>query len=117
MQFHEARLNNGLQVIAELTKSVFSVGVGFFVRTGSRDETDALSGVSHFLEHMAFKGNDRFSADDVNRIFDEVGAKYNAATAEELTMYYAAVLPEYLDRTTELLAALTAIACGQGDPP
>ncbi len=115
MQFHEARLNNGLQVIAELTTGVHSVGVGFFVKTGSRDETDAVSGVSHFLEHMAFKGNDRFSADDVNRIFDEVGAKYNAATAEELTMYYAAVLPEYLDRTTELLAALIRPALRQDD--
>lgn len=115
MQFHEARLNNGLQVIAELTKGVHSVGVGFFVKTGSRDETDAISGVSHFLEHMAFKGNDRFSADDVNRIFDEVGAKYNAATAEELTMYYAAVLPEYLERTTELLAALIRPALRQDD--
>ena len=115
MQFHEARLDNGLQIIAELTQSVHSVGLGFFVKTGSRDETDALSGVSHFLEHMAFKGNDRFSADDVNRIFDEVGAKYNAATAEELTMYYAAVLPEYLDRTTELLAALIRPALRQDD--
>ena len=115
MQFHEARLDNGLQVIAELTTSVHSVGLGFFVKTGSRDETDAVSGVSHFLEHMAFKGNDRFSADDVNRIFDEVGAKYNAATAEELTMFYAAVLPEYLDRTTELLAALIRPALRQDD--
>lgn len=115
MQFHEARLDNGLQVIAELTTSVHSVGMGFFVKTGSRDETDAVSGVSHFLEHMAFKGNDRFSADDVNRIFDEVGAKYNAATAEELTMFYAAVLPEYLDRTTELLAALIRPALRQDD--
>lgn len=115
MQFHEARLNNGLQIIAELNPSVYSVGLGFFVKTGSRDETDAVSGVSHFLEHMAFKGNDQFSADDVNRIFDEVGAKYNAATAEELTMFYAAVLPEYLDRTTELLAALIRPALRQDD--
>lgn len=115
MQFHEARLNNGLQIIAELNPSVYSVGMGFFAKTGSRDESDAVSGVSHFLEHMAFKGNDRFSADDVNRIFDEVGAKYNAATAEELTMFYAAVLPEYLDRTTELLAALMRPALRQDD--
>ena len=77
-----------------------------FVRAGSRDETAEVSGVSHFLEHMAFKGDDRFSADDVNRVFDEIGAKYNASTSEEVTMYYAAVLPEYLERAMELLSSL-----------
>lgn len=106
MEFHEYKLPNGLQVIAELNPSVHSVAAGFFVRTGSRDETDEVSGVSHFLEHMAFKGNDKYDADDVNRIFDELGANYNASTGEEVTMYYAAVLPEYLDQTMELLAIL-----------
>ena len=64
MKFHQATLDNGLQVIAELSPSVHSVGLGYFVRTGSRDETPDVSGVSHFLEHMAFKGNDRYSAAD-----------------------------------------------------
>lgn len=106
MEFHEYKLPNGLQVIAELNPSVHSVAAGFFVRTGSRDETDEVSGVSHFLEHMAFKGNDKYNADDVNRIFDELGANYNASTGEEVTMYYAAVLPEYLDQTMELLTIM-----------
>jgi predicted Zn-dependent peptidase len=106
MQFHQHTLDNGLQIIAETNPRAHSAAVGFFVRTGSRDETPELSGVSHFLEHMAFKGNDRFTADDVNRIFDEVGAKYNASTSEEVTLFYAAILPEYLPRTFELLAAL-----------
>ena len=106
MSFHEARLANGLQIITEINPGVHSVGLSFFVKTGSRDETDEIAGVSHFLEHMAFKGNEQFQADDVNRIFDEVGAKYNAATGEEVTMFYAAVLPEYLERTMELLSAL-----------
>lgn len=104
MEFHEARLANGLQIVAEQSPGVHSVAVGFFVRTGSRDETDEVSGVSHFLEHMAFKGSERHSADDVNRIFDEVGAKYNASTSEEVTLFYAAVLPEYLPPTFDLLA-------------
>ena len=106
MEFHEYKLPNGLQVIAELNPSVHSVAAGFFVRTGSRDETDEVSGVSHFLEHMAFKGNGKYNADDVNRIFDELGANYNASTGEEVTMYYAAVLPEYLDQTMELLTIM-----------
>lgn len=106
MSFHEQHLDNGLSVIAELNEDVHSVAVGFFVRTGSRDETPEIAGVSHFLEHMVFKGTDKYSADDVNRIFDEIGAKYNASTSEELTLFYAAVLPEYLPRAFELLASL-----------
>jgi predicted Zn-dependent peptidase len=91
------------------------VGIGFFVRTGARDETSAISGVSHFLEHMAFKGTDRYSADDVNRIFDEVGAKYNASTSEEVTLFYAAVLPEYVSRTLDLLAGIIQPSLRQAD--
>lgn len=115
MQFHKTRLANGLQIIAELTPSVHSIALGFFVQAGARDESAELSGVTHFLEHMAFKGNDRFSPDDVNRIFDELGAKYNADTSEEQTRFYAAVLPEYLEPTTELLAALMRPALRQDD--
>ncbi|MBX3440115.1 MAG: insulinase family protein, partial [Planctomycetaceae bacterium] len=106
MSFHELHLENGLSVIAELNDDVHSAAVGFFVRTGSRDETSDVSGVSHFLEHMVFKGTEQYSADDVNRVFDEIGAKYNASTSEELTLFYAAVLPEYVPRAFELLASL-----------
>ncbi len=106
MEFHEHRLDNGLQIVAELNQDVYSTAVGFFVRTGSRDETPEVAGVSHFLEHMVFKGTEHYSAEDVNRIFDEIGARYNASTSEELTLFYAAVLPEYLPRAFELLSAL-----------
>lgn len=106
MKFQQTTLSNGLTLVAETNSSVHSVAAGFFVRTGSRDETPEVSGVSHFLEHMAFKGDEKFSADDINRVFDEIGAKYNASTSEEVTMYYAAVLPEYLERAMELLSSL-----------
>ncbi len=106
MAFHEAQLDNGLAVIAELSPTAQSVAAGVFVRIGSRDETEQVSGVSHFLEHMAFKGNDRFTADDVNRIFDEIGANYNASTSEEVTQFYAAILPEYLPTAIEMLSTL-----------
>ena len=115
MKFHQTKLANGLTVIAELNPSVHSVAVGFFVKTGSRDETPAVSGVSHFLEHMVFKGSEKFSADDVNRIFDEVGAKYNAATAEEGTLFYGSVLPEYLPQGLELFASILRPAFRQED--
>jgi predicted Zn-dependent peptidase len=106
VKFHKATLGNGLEIVAELNPHVFSVAVGYFVRTGARDESPEVSGVSHFLEHMAFKGDGRYSADDLNRIFDEIGAKYNASTSEEITLFYGAVLPEYLPRAFEMLSTL-----------
>ncbi len=104
MEFVEHRLENGLELIAECHDRAHSAALGFFVRTGSRDETDAEWGVSHFLEHMVFKGTPTRTADDVNREFDEIGAHYNAFTSEENTVYYAAVLPEFQVRAFELWA-------------
>lgn len=106
MLFHHTTLANGLEIVAELNDDVHSVGFGFYVKAGARDESPEISGVSHFLEHMAFKGTDRFSAEDVNRIFDEVGADYNAMTGEESTVFYAATLPEYLPQTFEVQAGI-----------
>ncbi len=102
MDFREKTLSNGLQLIGEVNTSAKSAAVGFFVRTGSRDETADLCGVSHFLEHMLFKGTDRLSALEVNAAFDDTGAQFNAFTSEENTVYYAAVLPEYLQEVTRL---------------
>ena len=104
MDFLTHALPNGLEIVAECNPAAYSTAMGFFVRTGSRDETDALAGVSHFLEHMVFKGTARRSADDVNREFDEMGAHYNAFTNEENTVFYASVLPEHQDWAGELLA-------------
>jgi predicted Zn-dependent peptidase len=115
MKFEQHQLSSGLQVVTETNPHVHSMAAGFFVRTGSRDETPTVSGVSHFLEHMAFKGNDKYSADDVNRIFDEIGARYNASTSEEVTMYYAAVLPEYLETAMQMLACLMMPSLRQDD--
>ena len=75
--FEHATLPNGLTLIAETQPEAHTAAVGFFVKTGARDETPALMGVSHFLEHMMFKGTARRTADDVNREFDELGADYN----------------------------------------
>jgi predicted Zn-dependent peptidase len=97
-------LDNGLEIVAECSDEAHSMALGFFVKTGARDETDEIAGVSHFLEHMMFKGTPTRSADDVNREFDEMGAHYNAFTNEENTVFYAAVLPECQDRALELLA-------------
>ncbi len=106
MEFRKHVLDNGLSIVAECNPEAHSLAMGFFVQAGARDEWDAVSGVSHFLEHMAFKGTPTRSADDVNREFDEIGANYNAFTSEEHTVYYGSVLPEYQSRTTSLLGDL-----------
>jgi predicted Zn-dependent peptidase len=104
MPFQSLTLPNGLTVIGETSASARSVAVGFFVRTGARDETPEVSGVSHFLEHMVFKGTPRRTALDVNRDFDRIGADYNAFTSEENTVFHACVLPEYLPDVIDVLA-------------
>lgn len=102
MEFKIHKLKNGLTIIGEVNKSAKSTAVGFFVRTGSRDEDLKINGVSHFLEHMVFKGTERLSPFAVNEAFDKTGAQYNAFTSEENTVFYAAVLPEYLAEITQL---------------
>jgi predicted Zn-dependent peptidase len=104
LAFHHTQLANGLTIIGEPNPAARSVAVGFFVRTGSRDETPDVCGVSHFLEHMVFKGTPRRTALDVNRDFDAIGANYNAYTSEENTVFHAAVLPEYLPQAVDILA-------------
>lgn len=115
MPFHSHTLPNGLQLIGETSPAARSVAVGFFVRTGARDETPAESGVSHFLEHMMFKGTERRTAEDVNLDFDRIGANYNAYTSEENTVYYAALLPEYLPQGVDILADILRPSLRAGD--
>ena len=103
MQFKQTELSNGLTILGEASPAAASMAVGFFARTGSRDETASIAGVSHFLEHMMFKGTKRRSPFDINREFDEMGATYNAFTSEENTVYFAAVLPEFQTRALDLL--------------
>lgn len=116
--FRRARLDNGLTVIAEVDPRAHSAAVGYFVKTGARDETTPVMGVSHFLEHMMFKGTPRRSADDINRAFDRLGAKNNAYTSGEMTCFHATVLPEFLlgaGGVNEVLADMMRPALRQDD--
>ena len=106
LTFHQTRLKNGLDIVAEVNGISHSVALGLFVKTGSRDESPDICGVSHFLEHMMFKGSSKYTWEDVNRIFDELGARYNAYTSQEMTAYYANVLPEFTERALEHLSHL-----------
>src|SRR2546430_11123884 len=115
LKFHYKQLPNGLDIIAEENPDSYSFAAGLFVKTGSRDESPAVNGVSHFLEHMMFKGSSKYTWEDVNRIFDEMGARYNAFTSQEMTAYYANVLPEFTERTIEHLSHLLRPALRESD--
>lgn len=106
LTFHHHQLSNGLDIVAEVNPDAHSFAAGLFVKTGSRDEQANVNGVSHFLEHMMFKGSSKYTWEDVNRIFDEIGAKYNAFTSQEMTAYYANVLPEFTEQAIEHLSHL-----------
>ncbi|MBL4700366.1 MAG: insulinase family protein [Phycisphaeraceae bacterium] len=115
VKFHQTTLPNGLTILAESSEDARTSAVGFFVKTGARDEPLPVMGVSHFLEHMMFKGTARRTADDVNREFDEIGADYNAYTSHEKTVYYAHVLPEYLPKAIDLLGDMLRPALREDD--
>src|SRR5947207_2095352 len=103
--FHTHRLNNGLQIVAQPMPDFESVAVSYYVRTGSRDEPDpSIAGVSHFLEHMVFKGTKTLDWQQITLEFNKIGAELNAFTSHEATVYHARILGEYLDRAVELLS-------------
>ena len=99
-------LDSGVRVVTEEVPSVRSVALGLWVRTGSRDETPAQAGVSHFLEHLLFKGTARYSAIEISERFDGLGASVNAATGKETTHLHARFLDEHTDEVFELLSEM-----------
>ena len=115
MEFKKKILSNGLALIGEVNKSAKSAAVGVFVKTGARDESKQINGVSHFLEHMLFKGTEKLNAFEVSEAFDMTGAQFNAFTSEESTVFYAAVLPEYLIDVTGLWIELMRPALKDDD--
>jgi len=115
MNYYQHQLNNGLTIVGEHDADARSLAMGYFVRTGSRDETPEVNGVSHFLEHMMFKGTANRTPDDVNREFDEMGARYNAFTSEENTVYYGNVLPQFQEKLQALLSDMMRPALREED--
>ena len=97
-------LPSKLRITVDHMKDVETVSVGVFVNTGSRNETEANNGISHFLEHMAFKGTKSRTSKEIAEQFDNIGGKINAYTSRERTVYYAKVLKQDLEFATEFLA-------------
>ncbi|WP_291425762.1 pitrilysin family protein [Deinococcus sp.] len=102
----EHRLPNGLTLLLESDPAAQTVAAGYFVNTGARDEQSSEMGVSHFLEHLMFKGSEALPSQALNERLDDLGGQSNAFTSEEATVYHAAALPEC---TGELLGTLTEL--------
>ena len=96
-------LDDGERVITEQLDRVRSVAIGFWIGSGSRDEDDARAGVSHFLEHLLFKGTRAYSAQDIAEIFDGLGGELNAVTTREYTVVYARVMDEHLETALDVM--------------
>ena len=96
-------LDGGTRVVTEPLPAVRSVAIGLWIGTGSRDEDDAHAGVSHFLEHLLFKGTASYSALEIAEIFDTFGGELNAATARDYTVVYARVLDEHLETALDVM--------------
>ncbi|NQT29857.1 MAG: insulinase family protein [Candidatus Saganbacteria bacterium] len=96
-------LNNGLRIVSEEIPSTRSVSMGFMIGTGSSNETGAESGISHFIEHMTFKGTKKRSAFDIVRALDSIGGRMNAYTSKEQTMFLAVVLDKHIDTAIDVL--------------
>ena len=103
MFYDKTVLPNGITVISESMDSVRSITLGLWFAVGSRDETPAEAGMSHFMEHMMFKGTPTRSAKDISEEFDRMGAEFNAGTSKEYTVYYARFLDEHLPKAFEIL--------------
>ncbi len=101
-------LGNGVRVVAERVPGVRSLSAGVWVDVGSRDEAPEESGITHFIEHMVFKGTGRRRAHHIARHMESVGGYLNAFTAKEHTCYYARGLDEHLDRALDVITDLVA---------
>ena len=95
---------NGVRIVLENNPTVRSVGIGVWIGTGSRHETPEINGISHFLEHMFFKGTSTKSAREIAESFDRIGGQVNAFTSKEYTCYYAKVLDEHANYALDVLA-------------
>ena len=97
-------LDNGVRIIIEKIPTVRSVALGIWVGTGSRHEEPENNGISHFIEHMLFKGTSSRSAKEIAESFDQIGGHVNAFTSKEYTCYYARVLDEHAPLALDVLA-------------
>jgi predicted Zn-dependent peptidase len=99
-------LDSGVRVVTERVPGVRSVALGFLMDVGSAGESDDQAGISHLLEHMMFRGTERYGSEEIDQIFDEMGAEINAGTDKESTSLYTRVLDGHLERAFDVMAEM-----------
>ena len=99
-----SELDSGQRVITERLTHVRSVALGYWIGAGSRDERDGRAGVSHFIEHLLFKGTETYSAQEIAEVFDGLGGELNAATSREHTVVYARVADHHLETAIDVMS-------------
>jgi predicted Zn-dependent peptidase len=99
-----SELDSGQRVITERLTHVRSVALGYWIGAGSRDERDDRAGVSHFIEHLLFKGTDKYTAQEIAEVFDGLGGELNAATSREHTVVYARVADHHLETAIDVMS-------------
>ena len=99
----QTKLETGERVISERLPHVRSATIGYWIGAGSRDETDARAGISHFIEHLLFKGSSRYSALDIAEIFDGLGGELNAATSREHTVVFSRVPDSHVETAVDVM--------------
>ena len=104
MQYNVNKLSNGFSVLTTKMPYLKSVGINLVVKVGSRNENGSEFGMSHFLEHMAFKGTKNRTAKQIALEFDDIGGHFNAYTSKEYTVYHAKVLSENIDTAFSILS-------------
>src|SRR5512137_126565 len=102
--YRKDTLSNGIRVVSETLPKTRSLSIGVWVKVGSRHESHEIGGVSHFIEHMFFKGTQKRSARDIATEVDSLGGEMNAFTSQENTTYYIKVLDEHLPEAVDILA-------------
>jgi predicted Zn-dependent peptidase len=105
-QHRTTTLKDGVRVITERMDNVRSVALGFWIGTGSAMESDEQAGLSHLLEHMLFRGTDTYRSEEIDQIFDAMGAEINAGTDREATSLYTRVLDRHLERALHVMAEM-----------
>src|SRR5216684_2877443 len=106
LEIERTILPNGVRVVTEHMANVRSVSVGIWIGTGSREESPQESGISHFIEHMVFKGTKNRSAEQIARSVDSIGGGLDAFTSKELVSYNVKVLDDHLPKAFDIVADL-----------
>ena len=99
-----SKLPSGLTILTEEVESVRSVALGFWIKVGAKKEPPEIAGISHFIEHLVFKGSKKYSSREISEIFDALGGEINAFTSKEYTCFFTRLLDEHIPRGLEVLS-------------